>query len=46
MVLAAGDRASDLLRIELKQIPLGVTNLYQRGAAPDDLFSGAENRAK
>jgi len=32
-----GDRASDFLRIELKQIPLGVKNLFQRGAAPADL---------
>jgi hypothetical protein len=32
-----GGRASDFLRIELKQIPLGVKNLFQRGAAPPDL---------
>ena len=32
-----GDQPSDFLRIELKQIPLGVKNLFQRGAAPTDL---------
>jgi hypothetical protein len=32
-----GDRASDFLRIELKQIPLGVKNMFERGAAPADL---------
>jgi len=32
-----GDRASDFLRIELKQIPLGVPNLFQRGTAPAEV---------